>query len=87
MRLKTKIPNTTNLVTTTTALTAVENKISNVSNLVKKTDYNKKITEIENKIATDHDHDKCITTQEFNKLTSENFIARLKQAKVISLIS
>ena len=34
MRLK-KIPTTTNLATTTT-LTAVENKITNVSNLVKK---------------------------------------------------
>ena len=50
-------------------LTAVENKIPNVSNLVKKTDYNTKISEIENKITTDHDHDKYITTQEFNKLT------------------
>ena len=29
-------------------------------NLVKKTDYNKKTNEIENKIATDHDHDKYI---------------------------
>ena len=29
------------------ALTAVENKIPNVSNLVKKTDYNTKISEIE----------------------------------------
>ena len=33
---------------------------------------------IENKIATDQCHDKYITTQEFNKLTSENFTARLK---------
>ena len=56
----------------------------------KKTNYNTKISEIENKIATNHDHDKYITTQEFNKLTSENFTARLKQdiqqAKVILLI-
>ena len=65
---------------TTTAVTAVENKIPNVSNLVNKTDYNTKISEIENKITTDHDHDKYITTQVFNKLTSENFTARLKQA-------
>ena len=48
---------------TNTGLTAVENKIPNVSNLVKKTDYNTKISEIENKITTDHDHDKYITTQ------------------------
>ena len=39
----------------------------------KKTDHNTKIIEIENKITTDHDHDKYITTQEFNKFTSEKF--------------
>ena len=73
--------NITNLATTTTtALTAVENKIPIVSNLVKKTNYNTKINETENKIATDHDHDKYITTHEFNKLTSENFTARLVQS-------
>ena len=37
-----------------------------------------KIRKIENKI-TDHDHDKYKTNPEFNRLTSENFIARLKQ--------
>ena len=80
---KNKIPNITNLATTT-ALTAVENRIPNVSNLVKKTDLwltNTKTSEIENKIA-DHDHDKYITTQEFNKLTSENFAGRLAQANL-----
>ena len=77
--VKNKILNITNLATIT-ALTAVENKIANVSNLVKKTDYKKKISEIKNKITTDHDHDKYITTQEFNKLISDNFTARLKQA-------
>ena len=70
--VKNKIPNIANL-STTTAFTAVENKVPNVSNLVKKTNYNTKISESENKITTDHDHDKYITTQEFNKLTSENF--------------
>ena len=64
--VKGKIPNITNLATTTTALTVVENKMPNVSNLVKKTNYNPKISEI----TTDHNHDKYITTQEFNKLTS-----------------
>ena len=29
-----------------------------------------------------HDHDKYITTQEFNKLTSENFASRLWQANL-----
>ena len=81
--VKGEIPNITNLVTTT-AFTAVENKIPNVSNLVKKTNYNTKISEIENKITTDHDHDKYITTQEFNKLTSEKFTARLAQANLAS---
>ena len=39
--------------------------------LSKKTDYNTKTNEIENKITADHDHDKYITTQELNKLTPE----------------
>ena len=56
--VKGEIPNITNLATTTTTtLTAVENKIPNISNLVNKTDYNTKISETQNKI-TDHDHDK-----------------------------
>ena len=63
--VKNKIPNITNLATTS-ALIAVENIIPNVSNLVKKTDYDTKISEIENKITTNHDHDKYITTREFN---------------------
>ena len=42
----------------------------NVSSLVTKTDYNPKINEIEKKIS-DNDHDKYITTSEFNKLTTE----------------
>ena len=54
MRLKTKYLN----LASTTTLTTVENKISNVSNLIKKTDYNTKISETKNKIATDSDHDK-----------------------------
>ena len=50
----------------------------------RKTDDNTKINEIEKKI-TDHDHsNKYITTPEFNKLTSENFAARLKQANLAS---
>ena len=74
------IPNITDLGTTTTALTAVENKIPNVSILLKKkkTDCYINIYEIKNKINTDHDHDKYIAALEFNKLTSENFIATLK---------
>ena len=51
---------------------------------VKKNDYNTTISKTENKIGSDHDHDKYITTQELNKLTSENFTARLKQANLAS---
>ena len=49
-----------------------------------KNDYSTKISEIENKITTDRDHDKYITTQKFNKLTSENFTARPKQSNLAS---
>ena len=47
-KVKNKILNTTKLATTI-VFTAVENKIPNVSNLVKKTDNKTKINEIENK--------------------------------------
>ena len=56
----------TNLATTG-ALTAVENKMPSVSNLIlgqKKTDYNTKINKIEKKI-TDHNHNKYVTTPVF----------------------
>ena len=79
--MKDKIPSITNSATTA-ALTTVENKISHVSNLVKETDYNTKINEIEKKI-TDHKHDKYITTPEFNKLTAENSAVILKISKLI----
>ena len=64
---------------------AVENKIPNASNLVNKTDYDKKVSEIEKKI-TDQNHDEYITTPEFNKLTTENFTTRLAQANLITKI-
>ena len=62
-------------MTTTAELPTVDNKIPDVSSLVKKTDYNPKILDIEKKV-TGHDHHKYITTSEFNKLTTENFPAR-----------
>ena len=49
----------------------------------KKTDYDTKISEIENKV-NDHNHDKYITTPEFNRLTTENFKARLAQVNLIT---
>ena len=77
-----KIPSITGLATNS-ALTAVEKKIADVSSLVKKAGFNSKISEIGNKV-TDHDHDKYVTTSEFNKLTTEKFNARLAQANLVT---
>ena len=49
----------------------------------KKTDYDTKFNEIEKKI-TDHKLDKYINTHEFNKLTAENFAARLVLANLVT---
>ena len=51
--------------------------------MVKTASYNTKIDEIKKKI-TDNDHEKCITIQEFNRLTPESFAVRLKQASLTS---
>ena len=59
-------------------------KKRNLSNLIKKNESNTKISEIEKNITTDHDHCIYITTQEFDKLLSETFTERLKQANVSS---
>ena len=80
--LEKKIPDISNLATKT-ELTATENKIPDVSSLVKKPGYNKKITEVENKLNS-HNHDKYIDTSEFNKLAADVFNARLAQANLIT---
>ena len=69
-----KIPSVSGLATTSSL--TVENKIPDVSSLVKKTDYNTKISDIEKKII-DHNHDKYITTPEFNTMAADVFNARL----------
>ena len=54
--------------------------------LLKKTDYSSKITkisEIESKV-NDHNHDKYITTPEFNTLAARIFNARLAQANLVT---
>ena len=79
-----KIPDVSSLATKT-ALTAVGKKISSVSSLVKKTDYYTKISELEKKL-TDHNHDKYITTPEFNALAASVFNARLAQVNLITKI-
>ena len=48
---------------------------------VKKTDCNTEFSEIDIKVTTDHTK---YTTEEFNKLTSKNFAARLAQANLAS---
>ena len=73
--IESKILSVTGLATNS-ELTAVENKIPNVSSLVKTTDYYTKISEIENKV-NDHNHDKYITTPEFNTMAASTFNARL----------
>ena len=51
----------------------------NVGCLVKKTNYDTKISELEKKL-TDHNLDKYITIPEFNTFTTDDFKARLAQA-------
>ena len=77
--LENKIPDVSSLATKT-AVTAVENKLPSVSNFAKKTDLNKKIIEIENKL-NNYNHDKSITTPEFNTLAAV-FTAILAQANL-----
>ena len=47
-----------------------------------KTDCNPKISEIKKEITTDHDHDKYITTQKFNKLTSVKSLLQDSNEKI-----
>ena len=78
-----KIPSISGLFTNA-ALRTIENKIHNISSLVKKKkDYDTKVTEIEKKL-TDHNHDKYITTPEFDTLPADVFNARLAQANLIT---
>ena len=42
------------------------------------------MTQILVKLINDHNHGKYITTPEFNRLTTENFKARLAQANLIT---
>ena len=72
------------LVTTTvlnTKNSENENKIPNTRGLVTTTALNTKISKVKNKIPN---HDKYITISEFNKITAEDFTARLKQANLVT---
>ena len=59
---------------TKTALTAAENKKPDASDLVKKANYDTKISEIEKKL-TDYNYDKYITAPKDNTLTASVFNA------------
>ena len=50
---------------------------------LKKTEYNNKVTDIENKL-NNHNHDKYITTPEFNTLAAGVFNARLAQTNLVA---
>ena len=79
-----KIPDTSGLIITTvlnTKISEVENIIPDISSLVTSTIFKTNIGKVESQIP---DHAKYITTQEFNKLTPENFAARLKQANLMN---
>ena len=54
--------------------------------LLKRTDYNTKITEIEKK-RTDHNHDKYVTIPKFNILAVDVFNARLAQTNLVTKIN
>ena len=82
--LEIRIPDVSSLVTKT-ALSAVGNKKPSVTSLVKKTDYDTKISDLENKL-TDLNHDRYITTPEFNTLAASVINARLAQANLITKI-
>ena len=64
-------------------MAAAQNNISDLSSLVRETDYNTKISEIEKK-ASDHYLDKYITTPEFNNLAAEIFTRRLAQENLVT---
>ena len=51
--------------------------------LLQKLTMTQKLMKLKRKV-TNHTHDKYITTPEFNKLTTENFAARLAQENLLS---
>ena len=57
--------------------------LTSVSNLLKKADYNTKVTEIENKL-NEHNHDKYIDASEFTKLAVDVFNARITQGNLVT---
>ena len=82
IELESKIPDVSSLARKA-AVTAVKNKIPSVGTSVQKPSYDTKISELEKQL-TDHNHDKYITTLEFNTLADDVFNARLGQANLVT---
>ena len=61
-------------------------KNSDISDLVKKTDWNTKVGETEKKRLDQYHNSKYVTTHEFNRLKAEIFVARLKQANLATKV-
>ena len=86
--MESKLPIITGLATNS-ALTAVENKIHDVSGVVKKKKQIiiqklvKLLVMVNQKVSNDN-HDKYITTPEFNNLAAEVFTTRLAQANLVT---
>ena len=51
--------------------------------MIKKTDYDTKVTEIQNN-SNNHNHDKYVTTTEFNPLAADVFDSRLSIANLVA---
>ena len=74
INVKTKVPSITNLAATG-AITAVENKIPNVSDLVKKADYDAEIRDIK---------DKYFTTSDYSKFANNILDAKISAKKLVN---
>ena len=72
--VKGEIPSITNLATTA-ALTTVENKIPNVSDIVRRGDYDAEIKDIKNK---------CFTTSDYNKFTNNILDEKITRKKFVN---
>ena len=72
--IENKIP-IINALATNAALIAVKNKIPHVSNLVKNTDYEAKISDIETKY---------ITTADYNKFTKDIVVNQMKSKNLVN---
>ena len=77
-----KIPSITGLATNL-ALTAVKNKLLDVSSLKKRQITIQKLLKLKKKVS-DHNHDKYITSPEFNNLAAKIFTGGLAQADSVT---